>query len=265
MNRPKVMGVLNITPDSFSDGGSYLEPGVALQRAERMVAEGASIIDIGGESTRPGARSVSVQEELERVMPVLQRIVEELGIPVSVDTSKPEVMEGALGAGAAMINDIRALQAPGALDVVAASQASVCLMHMRGVPATMQREPRYGNVVAEVKDFLEERMRACAVAGIDRERIVVDPGFGFGKTLAHNLLLLKNIEKIRELGAPVLVGLSRKSMLGTILDASVEERLYGGLAAAALAVWQGAHIIRTHDVRPTVEVLKVCNALKEAE
>jgi dihydropteroate synthase len=264
-NDPLVMGVLNITPDSFSDGGSYPDLAASLRRVEQMVAEGASIIDIGGESTRPGARPVSVQEELDRVMPPVQRIVRDIGIPVSVDTSKPEVMEEALRAGAAMINDVRALRAPGALEVVAASQAPVCLMHMQGTPTTMQREPRYRNVVAEVKDFLEDRLRACERAGIGRDRTIVDPGFGFGKTLAHNLSLLNNIGRLRELGVALLVGLSRKSMLGAILDAPVEERLYGGLAAAVLAVWQGAHIVRTHDVGPTVEALRVCGAVRSAE
>jgi dihydropteroate synthase len=195
----------------------------------------------------------------------VQRIVRDIGIPVSVDTSKPEVMEEALRAGAAMINDVRALRAPGALEVVAASQAPVCLMHMQGTPTTMQREPRYRNVVAEVKDFLEDRLRACERAGIGRDRTIVDPGFGFGKTLAHNLSLLNNIGRLRELGVALLVGLSRKSMLGAILDAPVEERLYGGLAAAVLAVWQGAHIVRTHDVGPTVEALRVCGAVRSAE
>lgn len=264
-NDPLVMGVLNITPDSFSDGGSYPDLAASLRRVEQMVAEGASIIDIGGESTRPGARPVSVQEELDRVMPPVQRIVRDIGIPVSVDTSKPEVMEEALRAGAAMINDVRALRAPGALEVVAASQAPVCLMHMQGTPTTMQREPRYRNVVAEVKDFLEDRLQACERAGIGRDRTIVDPGFGFGKTLAHNLSLLNNIGRLRELGVALLVGLSRKSMLGAILDAPVEERLYGGLAAAVLAVWQGAHIVRTHDVGPTVEALRVCGAVRSAE
>jgi dihydropteroate synthase len=195
----------------------------------------------------------------------VQRIVRDIGIPVSVDTSKPEVMEEALRAGAAMINDVRALRAPGALEVVAASQAPVCLMHMQGTPTTMQREPRYRDVVAEVKDFLEDRLQACERAGIGRDRTIVDPGFGFGKTLAHNLSLLNNIGRLRELGVALLVGLSRKSMLGAILDAPVEERLYGGLAAAVLAVWQGAHIVRTHDVGPTVEALRVCGAVRSAE
>jgi dihydropteroate synthase len=262
LDRPLVMGVLNVTPDSFSDGGLYTAPDEALQRAEDMVQEGAAIIDIGGESTRPGARSVSLQEELDRVIPLVEIMVRELPVPVSVDTGKPEVMREALRAGAGMINDVRALQVPGALAVLAASQVPVCLMHMQGTPATMQDDPHYEQVVAEVKDFLAGRIRACTAAGIGRDRIVIDPGFGFGKTLEHNLLLLKHLSEFHGFGVPLLVGLSRKAMIGRLLDnAPVGERLYGSLAAAVIAAWQGAQILRVHDVQATVQALQVCNAV----
>ncbi|MFO1372549.1 MAG: dihydropteroate synthase [Candidatus Competibacteraceae bacterium] len=255
------MGVLNVTPDSFSDGGRYWRPAAALQRAEEMAREGAAIIDVGGESTRPGAPPVSVQEELDRVLPIIERLVGELPLPVSVDTSKPEVMQAALRAGAGMINDVRALRLPGALETVAASGLPVCLMHMQGEPNTMQQEPRYVDVVAEVRLFLEERVRACEAVGIPRERILVDPGFGFGKTLAHNLLLLRQLNRFVGLAAGVLVGLSRKSMIGALLDVPVEQRMTGSLAAAVIAAWQGARIIRAHDVRETVQAVRVCAAV----
>jgi len=258
------MGVLNITPDSFSDGGSYLAPEAALRRAGVMIEEGAALIDIGGESTRPGARAVSTQEELDRIMPVLTALVRDFRTPVSVDTSKPVVMAEAIRAGAAMINDVRALQEPGALEALAASSVPVCLMHMQGAPATMQHEPHYDDVVAEVKGFLASRLQACKAAGIAEDRLIIDPGFGFGKTLAHNLTLLNHLGEFLELGAPLLVGLSRKSMLGAILDAPVGERLYGGLAAAVIAGWEGARIIRTHDVKATVQALQVCSAVLAA-
>lgn len=258
------MGVLNITPDSFSDGGSYLAPEAALRRAAVMVEEGAALMDIGGESTRPGARAVSTQEELDRIMPVLTALVRDFRTPVSVDTSKPVVMAEAIRAGAAMINDVRALQEPGALEALAASSVPVCLMHMQGAPATMQHEPHYDDVVAEVKGFLASRLQACKAAGIAEDRLIIDPGFGFGKTLAHNLILLNHLGAFLDLGAPLLVGLSRKSMLGAILDAPVGERLYGGLAAAVIAAWQGARIIRTHDVKATVQALQVCSAVLAA-
>jgi dihydropteroate synthase len=263
LSQPVVMGVLNVTPDSFSDGGRYLQLGTALQRAEGMIAEGAAIIDVGGESTRPGAPPVAIQEELDRILPVVERL-RHLPLPISVDTSKAEVIAEALRAGAGLINDIRALRLPGALAAVAASQASVCLMHMQGEPGTMQKEPRYGDVVAEVHAFLTERLQACELAGIGRERILVDPGFGFGKALGHNLTLLHHLHRFQALGAGILVGLSRKSMIGMLLDAPVGERLSGSLAAAVLAAWQGARIIRTHDVRETVQALKICVAVLEA-
>jgi dihydropteroate synthase len=258
------MGVLNVTPDSFSDGGLYVEIGQVLQRAEELVAEGAALIDIGGESTRPGAALVSVQEELDRVIPPVEMLARDLPIPISVDTSKPKVMEEALRAGAGMINDIRALQLPGALETVARSTASVCLMHMQGTPATMQNNPYYKDVVGDIKAFLETRIQACRDAGIGRERLIVDPGFGFGKTVAHNLSLLKRLHEFHTLGLPVLIGISRKSTLGKLLNASIPERLYGSLSAAVIAAWQGARIIRAHDVKATVQALQICNSVMEA-
>ena len=265
LSRPTVMGVLNVTPDSFSDGGRYANLADALRRADAMVAEGAAIIDVGGESTRPGAPPVSAQEELDRVLPVVERLARELPIPVSVDTSKPEVMRAAISAGAGLINDVRALRSPGALETVAASEVPVCLMHMRGEPGTMQQEPRYADVVAEVRAFLAARVRACAVAGIGRDRILVDPGFGFGKTLAHNLSLLRHLDRFADLAAGVVAGVSRKSMIGALLDAPVGERLSGSLAAAVIAAWRGARIIRAHDVRETVQALRVCVGVLEAD
>lgn len=265
LSRPVVMGVLNVTPDSFSDGGCYLNIADALRRAEVMATEGAAIIDVGGESTRPGAPSVSVPEELDRVLPVVERLARDLPIPISVDTSKPEVMREAIAAGAGLINDVRALRLPGAVEVVAASKVPVCLMHMRGEPDTMQQEPRYADVVAEVRTFLAERVRACEIAGIAHNRILIDPGFGFGKTLAHNLSLLRHLDHFVGLAAGVIAGLSRKSMIGLLSNASVDERLSGSLAAAVIAVWQGAHIIRAHDVRETVQALRVCTATLTAE
>jgi len=265
LNPPAVMGVLNVTPDSFSDGGRYLEFDAALRRAESMVAEGAAIIDVGGESTRPGAPPVSVQEELDRLLPVVERLARELPIPISVDTSKPEVMREAARVGAGLINDVRALQIPGAVDAAVASGLSVCLMHLRGEPATMQQEPCYSNVVNEVYAFLAERVQICQAAGIPRERILVDPGFGFGKTLDHNLRLLRHLDRFTDLAAGVLVGISRKSMIGLLLHAPVDQRLSGSLAAAVIASWQGAKIIRTHDVRETVQALCVCAAVRAME
>ncbi len=261
LTQPVVMGVLNVTPDSFSDGGRYLQPGAALQRAEAMIAEGAAIIDVGGESTRPGAPPVALQQEMDRVLPVVEHL-RDLPVPISVDTSKAEVIAEALQAGAGLINDIRALRLPGALAAVAASQALVCLMHMQGEPGTMQQEPRYVDVVTEVHTFLAERIKTCEIAGIGRDRILVDPGFGFGKTLGHNLTLLRHLHRFNDLGSGLLVGLSRKSMIGMLLGAEpVGERLSGSLAAAVLAAWQGARVIRAHDVRETVQALKVCTAV----
>ena len=262
LSQPRVMGVLNITPDSFSDGGRYLSLDAALRRAAVMVAEGAAIIDVGGESTRPGAPAVPVQEELDRVLPVVERLAQELPVPVSIDTSKPTVMREAARVGAGMINDVWALRQPGALEAAGASGLPVCLMHMLGEPATMQREPAYTDVVAEVRAFLAERVQTCAAIGIQRERILVDPGFGFGKTLEHNLSLLRHLQQLTDLAAGVLVGFSRKSMIGLLLEAPVNERLPGSLAAAVLAAWQGAGVIRAHDVKETVQALRVCAALQ---
>lgn len=257
---PVVMGVLNLTPDSFSDGGRHSAPAAALRAAGLMLEQGAGIIDLGAESTRPGAAPVSAAEELDRLLPVLREVA---GWPVvvSVDTSKPEVMRAALGAGATMVNDVRALREPGALAAVAASGAAVCLMHMQGEPRTMQLAPRYADVVAEVGGFLADRIAACEAAGIDRGRIAVDPGFGFGKTVAHNLELLRGLGRLAALGAPLLVGLSRKSLLGALTGRPVDSRLAGGIAAAVMAYVRGAHIIRTHDVAETVDALRVAAAV----
>jgi len=262
LTQPKVMGVLNRTPDSFSDGGAYTDIDVALRQALRMIEEGAAIIDIGGESTRPGSIAVSVQQELDRVIPLIERLVSEQAALVSIDTSKPEVMGAAVKAGAVMINDIHALRLPGALEAARACAIPVCIMHMQGEPRSMQQHPHYEDVVAEVKQFLEERSQVCESAGIPRKRILIDPGFGFGKTLAHNLSLLRQLGEFTSSGQLLLVGLSRKSMIGALLgDAPVGKRLQGSVAAAVIAVLQGASIIRSHDVQPTVEALKIAAAV----
>jgi dihydropteroate synthase len=262
LTRPRVMGILNVTPDSFSDGGHFASREPALTRARAMAAEGADLIDVGGESTRPGARPVSVQEELDRVIPVIEALAAELPVPVSVDTSKPEVMRAAVAAGAGLINDVAALRRPGALAAAAALGVPVCLMHMQGEPGTMQRDPTYDDVVGEVAAFLAARAAACEAAGIERGRLLVDPGFGFGKTLAHNLALLRGLPRLAALGLPVLAGLSRKSMIGALLgDVPVEGRLHGSVAAAVLAVERGAAIVRVHDVGPTVQALRILAAV----
>jgi len=261
-NPPIVMGILNVTPDSFSDGGRFIGREAALRRVREMIAEGAQIIDVGGESTRPGAQAVSVEEELERVIPVIEAIRSESAIPVSIDTSKPEVMRAAVDAGASLVNDVRALREPGALAAVAERGVPVCLMHMRGEPRTMQQAPRYDDVVAEVLAFLEERVAACEAAGIPRERIILDPGFGFGKTLDHNLALFRALPRFAATGLPVLVGVSRKSMIGQVLEVPVAERLAGSLALASLAVWLGAAIVRSHDVRETVHAVRMAAAVR---
>lgn len=264
LSRPRVMGVLNRTPDSFSDGGLFTDFDVALRHTERMVQEGAAIIDVGGESTRPGSEPVAVAQEIERVVPLIERLRRETDVPISVDTSKPEVMRAAVSAGAALINDVYALRQPAALATAAELGVYVCLMHMQGEPRSMQKNPRYTDVVAEVKQFLEERIRACEAAGIPRTRILIDPGFGFGKTLEHNLALLRQLREFTALGCPLLVGLSRKSMIGSLLGGvSADQRLPGSLAAAVVAVLRGAQIVRAHDVQPTVEALKVAAALRE--
>jgi len=256
------MGILNVTPDSFSDGGAHFSREQAVSRARQMVAEGVDIIDVGGESTRPGSQAVSEQQELDRVIPVIEAITAELPTPVSIDSSKAKVMRESVGAGAALINDVMALRGPGALQAAKELDVPVCLMHMQGEPRSMQQQPVYTDVVAEVKDFLLERVSACEAAGIARERLLLDPGFGFGKSLEHNLKLLKNLHTIADIGLPLLVGISRKSMIGKILDdRPVDKRLYGSLAAAVMALERGAAIIRVHDVAATVDALKVASAV----
>ena len=257
------MGVLNVTPDSFSDGGRYLDVDAALTRAREMVGEGAVIIDVGGESTRPGAKPVDEQEEIDRVVPVIERISRELECIVSIDTLKPAVMDAACAVGAGLINDVNALRATGAIDVARKHQAAVCLMHMRGEPGTMQDAPHYTDVVGEVHDFLAERIRACVAAGVQASQILVDPGIGFGKTLVHNLELLSNLDAFAGLNCPLLVGVSRKSMFKALLGAAVDQRLSGALSTASIAVWQGAAIVRAHDVRATAEAIHVAAALRE--
>ena len=253
------MGILNVTPDSFSDGGRYAGLAQALDRARAMLADGADVVDVGGESTRPGAAAVDEATELSRVVPVIEALARE-GALVSVDTTKPGVMRTAIGAGAAIVNDVGALGAPGAIEAIAGSGVAVCLMHMRGTPATMQSAPEYADVVAEVRGFLEARARVCEAAGVARDRIVVDPGFGFGKTLAHNLDLLARLDEIAASGYPVLAGLSRKSMLGAITGRPEGERMAASVAAALSAVQRGAAIVRVHDVRETVDALAVWRA-----
>lgn len=258
---PAVMGVLNVTPDSFSDGGRFVGLEAALNRAREMADEGAAFIDIGGESTRPGAAAVNVHDEIERVVPVIEAVAGEIDVPVSVDTSKPAVMEAAVAAGASMINDVRALRETGALEVAARLDTPVCLMHMLGEPRTMQQDPRYRDVVAEVTQFLSARVAKCVEAGIDRNRLVVDPGLGFGKTPDDNVELLANLRQLDQIGLPVLVGISRKSTLGKITGRDVDQRLAAGLAAAVMAVERGASIIRAHDVAETVDALKIVSAV----
>ena len=263
LSRPLVMGIVNVTPDSFSDGGLHLQRDAALAYARQLIDEGADILDIGGESTRPGAQPVNAQEEMDRVLPIIEAL-RGAPVPVSIDTCKPEVMQAAIAAGAQMVNDINALQDSAAMRVIAASQAAVCLMHKQGKPQTMQEQPHYQNVVAEVSAFLRERIAATQAVGISRMRIVIDPGFGFGKTLAHNLALLRELKKLTELGVPILAGLSRKSMLGALTGQEVGQRLPASLAAALSAVERGANIVRVHDVRATVDALKVWNAVNGA-
>ena len=263
LSRPAVMGVLNVTPDSFSDGGSHVRLEDALARARRIEAEGAAILDVGGESTRPGAGAVAAAGELERVIPVIEACRREVSIPVSIDTSKPEVMREAVAAGAGMINDVRALREPGALDAAAECGVPVVLMHMQGEPRTMQQSPRYDDVTREVCRFLGERAAACTAAGIASDRILLDPGFGFGKTLAHNLELFARLEEVVSLGRPVVVGVSRKSMIGRLTGKPVGERAAGSVAAAVVAAWKGSALLRVHDVGATVDALAVCGAIRE--
>ena len=264
LSRPRIMGVLNVTPDSFSDGGDFFTPENAVTRAEQMVGEGVAIIDVGGESTRPGAAAVSLDEELQRVIPVIEALHAAVPVPISIDTRKPAVMQAAVAAGAGLINDVNALQETGAVEMAASLEVPVCLMHMQGNPETMQVTPTYNNAVEEVAAYLEERAAACMQQGIPKARILLDPGFGFGKTTAHNLLLLQQLERLVETGFPVLVGLSRKSLIGKVLDLPVDKRLYPGVALAVLAVWKGVALVRCHDVRPTREAIEMCQAVRDA-
>ncbi len=261
LDRPLLMGIVNVTPDSFSDGGQFLDPARAIKHGLQLVAEGADLLDIGGESTRPGAAPVPEGEELARVLPVLEGLAA-AGVPLSIDTQKPAVMRAAVAAGADMVNDVNALLAPGAMEALARTRAAVCLMHKQGDPQNMQQNPAYADVVGEVRAFLMERVAAAERAGIGRDRIVIDPGFGFGKNLAHNLELLRRLPELGNLGVPLLAGLSRKSMLGRIVGGEVGERLYASIAAAVLAVTKGARIVRVHDVKATREALAVVNAVE---
>lgn len=266
LHSPKVMGILNITPDSFSDGGQfYNSSGVdisrVLSRAHDMVANGAAIIDVGGESTRPGAAEVSCAEEMDRVLPVIERLTKDLDVIVSVDSSSPALIKEAASLGVGLINDVRALQRPGAIEVVAESRLPVCLMHMQGKPGDMQNAPKYNDVLGDVSAFLKHRISVCETSGIATSNILVDPGFGFGKTLAHNLHLLRELNALSALGCPILVGLSRKSMLGQMLQRDANQRLAGSIALALLAVKNGAHILRVHDVVETVDAIKVWQAV----
>jgi dihydropteroate synthase len=265
LGAPVVMGVLNVTPDSFSDGGRFADRGVALNHARRMIEEGAAIIDIGGESTRPGAALASLDEELDRVVPVIEALRRESGVFISVDTSKPEVMRAACAAGADIINDVRALREPDALLTAARTRAGICLMHMKGEPRTMQAAPGYDDVVSEVSAFLAERVAACRTAGIESARLTVDPGFGFGKRIVDNLALLKHLGRLQELGVSLAVGLSRKSMLAKITGRDVDDRMAGSIALAAIAVLNGARIVRAHDVAATVDAIRVAAAVVQGE
>lgn len=263
LERPLLMGIVNVTPDSFSDGGRHAAFPDALAHARRLLEEGADIIDIGGESTRPGAPPVALDDERRRVLSVIESLAA-ARVPISIDTQKPELMAEAVRAGASMVNDVNALCAPGALEAVAGTSAGVCLMHKKGDPRTMQQDPRYDDVVCEVRDFLAARVAAATRAGIARERLVVDPGFGFGKTLEHNLTLLRHLDAIAALGVPVLAGLSRKSTLGRLTGRPIEERVYAGVAAALIAVDKGAALVRVHDVAATRDALAIWNAVRAA-
>lgn len=263
LSTPQVMGIVNVTPDSFSDGGQYTQTESAVAHALKLIEDGAAVLDIGGESTRPNATPVPLEEELQRVIPVIETLVSKnIPVPISIDTYKPAVMRAAIAAGASIINDVRALQEEGALKAAAETHAGVCLMHMQGTPQTMQDHPHYEDVVAEVKDFLRARRDVCLAAGIDQDRILLDPGFGFGKTRAHNIALAKSLAVLLDLDCPLLVGLSRKSVLGQVTGNDVDARLYASVAAAVVSAMQGAHLLRVHDVKATVEALKVVAALK---
>jgi dihydropteroate synthase len=261
LTTPRVMGIVNVTPDSFSDGGKFSQRDQAIAHALKLASEGAGILDIGGESTRPNATPVSLQEELDRVIPVIEALVSQVNIPISIDTYKPQVMQAAIAAGAGIVNDVRALQGDGALEIVAKSNAGVCLMHMQGTPQTMQQNPQYEDVVNDVKAFLAARLQASIDAGVAKNRILLDPGFGFGKTREHNIRLLQNLENFADLGQPLLVGLSRKSVLGQVTGNDVDARLYASIAASVLSAMKGAKILRVHDVKATVDALKVVTAI----
>ena len=265
LSRPRVMGILNVTPDSFSDGGSFLALDDALRQAVRMADEGADILDIGGESTRPGATGVSSEEEMARVVPVIESLRDAVDVPLSIDTSKPEIMRAAVAAGAGMINDVSALRAPGAIAAAAQLAVPVCLMHMLGEPRTMQAAPQYTDVVADIIDYLNLRVSACEAGGVARGRLLIDPGFGFGKTVRHNLELLRDLGRFARLGLPLLVGISRKSMLGAVTGQPVEARLAASVAAAVMAVERGARIVRVHDVRATVDALRLWQATQAGD
>jgi dihydropteroate synthase len=264
LTSPQIMGILNVTPDSFSDGGLFVSIDKALLQAQKMFNEGAAIIDVGGESTRPGALPVSAQEEMDRVLPTIEAIHRELPVIISVDTSKPDVMRAAVEAGAGMVNDVYALRQTGAVEAVAELNVPVCLMHMQGEPRTMQHDPHYNDVIQEVKAFLQQRMIACVNAGIDKTKIIIDPGFGFGKTVQHNMALVKHLPAFLELDLPVMVGFSRKSSIGAILEKPADDRVIGSVSLAAIACWLGAQIFRVHDVKETADTLKLCVALKNA-
>jgi dihydropteroate synthase len=263
LDRPRIMGVVNVTPDSFSDGGLHFDIGSAIAHGLALAAAGADLLDVGGESTRPGAEPVPVEEELRRVIPVIEALAARTSLPISVDTSRPEVIRAAVAAGAGLVNDVRALRLPGALEAVAATGAAVCLTHMQGEPGTMQQDPRYDDVVGEIQRFLAERILACQFSGIDKRQILVDPGFGFGKTLEHNLVLLARLREFRVLDCPLLVGLSRKRMIGALTGRAVPaERVAGSVAAALIAVQHGAAVVRVHDVVETREALAVWAGLQ---
>ena len=264
LSQPQVMGILNVTPDSFSDGGFFVSVPDAIEQARSMVLEGVAILDVGGESTRPGAKSVSAQEEIDRVIPVIDAIKQECDTIISIDTSKPDVMREAVKAGAGVINDVRALQESGALEAANDLAVPVCLMHMRGQPRTMQENPQYDDVIADVISFLRDRIKVCVEAGIPTEHLIIDPGFGFGKSVAHNLTLVKRLKDFSVLDLPVLMGVSRKSSIGTVLDKPVDQRLYGSVALATICCQLGANIIRTHDVAATVDAIKISQAVNLA-
>lgn len=261
LSRPQVMGIVNVTPDSFSDGGKYTSTQAAVSHALTLIAEGADILDVGGESTRPGAAPVPLDEELSRVIPVIEALKGVSTVPLSIDTYKPEVMRQAIAAGADMVNDVRALQEPGALDVVVNTNVGICLMHMQGTPQTMQMAPHYEDVVVEVEQFLADRLQACISHGIAKNRIILDPGFGFGKTREHNIRLIQQLEKLHSIGQPLLVGLSRKSVLGAIAGGDENQRLHASIAASVISAMKGAKIVRVHDVKATVDALKVVTAI----